>query len=163
MPAFRTTRRVPHSADQMFDLVADVEKYPEFLPLCQRLAIRSSRERDGKTLLVADMTVAYKMVKETFASQVLLDQGAHQIDVKYIDGPFRYLDNRWTFAPRADGGCDIGFAIDYEFKSRTLGLLMGSMFDYAFRRFASAFETRADVIYGTGTAAAGRLRTSPAR
>ncbi|KQT48698.1 cyclase [Aureimonas sp. Leaf454] len=153
MPKFQTTRSVRHAPDQMFDLVADVEKYPEFLPLCQRLEVRSSRERDGKTLLVADMTVAYKMVRETFTSQVLLNREARQIDVKYVDGPFRYLDNRWTFEPRGDGGCEVGFDIDYEFKSRTLGLLMGSMFDYAFRRFATAFETRADAIYGPDTVA----------
>ena len=156
MPKFQNTRSVRHAPDQMFDLVADVEKYPEFLPLCQRLDVRSSREREGKTLLVADMTVAYKMVRETFTSQVLLNREARQIDVKYVDGPFRYLDNRWTFEPRADGGCEVGFDIDYEFKSRTLGLLMGSMFDYAFRRFAAAFETRADAIYGPGAVAAAR-------
>lgn len=152
MPKFQTTRPVRHAPEQMFDLVADVEKYPEFLPLCQRLEVRSSREREGKTLLVADMTVAYKVVRETFTSQVLLNREARQIDVKYVDGPFRYLDNRWTFEPRSDGGCDVGFDIDYEFKSRTLGLLMGSMFDYAFRRFAVAFETRADEIYGAAAA-----------
>ncbi|KQT60339.1 MULTISPECIES: type II toxin-antitoxin system RatA family toxin [unclassified Aureimonas] len=148
MPKFQTTRPVRHAPEQMFDLVADVAKYPEFLPLCQRLEIRSTREREGKTLLIADMTVAYKMVRETFTSQVLLNREDRQIDVKYVDGPFRYLDNRWSFEPKAGGGCDVTFDIDYEFKSRTLGLLMGSMFDYAFRRFAVAFETRADAIYG---------------
>lgn len=148
MPKFETVRPVRHRPDQMFALVADVERYPEFLPLCQSLRIRDRRESDGKTLLVADMTVAYKMVKETFASQVLLKPEEHRIDVKYVDGPFRYLDNRWDFEPRPGGGCDVKFFIDYEFKSRTLGLLMGSMFDFAFRRFASAFETRADEIYG---------------
>jgi coenzyme Q-binding protein COQ10 len=153
MPKFETVRPVRHRPDQMFALVADVERYPEFLPLCQSLRIRDRRQSDGKTLLVADMTVAYKMVKETFASQVLLKPDEHQIDVKYVDGPFRYLDNRWNFEPRAGGGCDVKFFIDYEFKSRTLGLLMGSMFDFAFRRFASAFETRADEIYGPVVAA----------
>lgn len=152
MPKFETIRPVRHRPEQMFALVADVEHYPEFLPLCQRLVVRVRRESDGKTLLVADMTVAYKMVKETFTSQVLMKPGDQQIDVKYVDGPFRYLDNRWTFEPRADGGCDVRFFIDYEFKSRTLGVLMGSMFDYAFRRFATAFETRADKIYGVPAA-----------
>lgn len=147
MPRFETTRTVRHSPDQMFDLVADVERYPEFLPLCQRLDVRSRREREGKTLLVADMSVAYKMVHETFTSQVLLKPEVPQIDVKYVDGPFRYLDNRWNFE-EAPEGCRVRFFIDYEFKSRTLGLLMGSMFDYAFRRFAVAFEERADAIYG---------------
>ncbi len=150
MPTFETTRRVRHSPDQMFALVADIETYPEFLPLCQRLAVRSRREKDDKTLLIADMTVAYKLVRETFTSQVLLNPAERRIEVKYVDGPFRYLDNRWTFEPAPDGGCEVRFFIDYEFKSRTLGLLMGSMFDYAFRRFAEAFEARADAVYGTG-------------
>ena len=148
MAHFDTTRRVAHSADQMFALVADVERYPEFLPLCQKLVVRSQREKDGKNLLVADMTVAYKVVKETFSTQVLLKPDERQIDVKYVDGPFRYLDNTWNFVPAGEGACDVEFVIDYEFKSRTLGLLMGSMFDYAFRRFAKAFEERADKIYG---------------
>jgi len=137
----------------MLALVADVESYPEFLPLCQRLVVRSRREREGKTLLIADMTVAYKMIRETFTSQVLLRPDDHEIDVKYVDGPFRYLENRWTFRPHPSG-CEVEFFIDYEFKSRTLGLLMGSMFDYAFRRFATAFEERADRIYPKATAGA---------
>ena len=148
MPQHETTRHVRHSPAQMFALVADVERSPEFLPLCQRLVIQSEREKDGRKLLIADMTVAYKMVRETFTSQVLLKPEENQIDVSYVDGPFRYLDNRWNFEPAADGGCEVRFFIDYAFKSRTLGLLMGSMFDFAFRRFAQAFEERANVIYG---------------
>ena len=146
MPKFENVRTVHHSPDEMFDLVADIGRYPEFLPHCKALEIRSRRERDGKTLLVADMTVAYKLVRETFTSQVLLKPEERRIDVSYIDGPFRYLDNRWTFEPAAEG-CAVGFFIDYEFKSRTLGILMGSMFEYAFRRFATAFEERADLVY----------------
>lgn len=148
MPQHETTRHVRHTPAQMFALVADIERYPEFLPLCQHLVIQSEREKDGRKLLIADMTVAYKMVRETFTSQVLLKPEENQIDVSYVDGPFRYLDNRWSFEPAADGGCDVRFFIDYAFKSRTLGLLMGSMFDFAFRRFAQAFEERANVIYG---------------
>lgn len=133
----------------MFALVADVEKYPQFLPMCEALSIRSSKERDNKTLLVADMTVGYKLIRETFTSQVLLKPAESMIDVKYVDGPFRYLDNRWTFKPVGDGSeCDVEFFIDYEFKSRMLGMLMGSMFDLAFRKFSEAFEKRADQIYG---------------
>ena len=147
MPQFETTRPVKHSADQMFDLVADVERYPEFLPLCEGLTIRSRKERDGKVLLVADMTVGYKSIRETFTTQVLLNKAERVIDVKYIDGPFRYLDNRWSFAPADGGGSNVHFFIDYEFKSRILGALMGSMFDRAFRMFAEAFEKRADTIY----------------
>lgn len=148
MPTYQTTRTVPHSPRQMFDLVADVERYPEFLPLCEALTVRSRKERDGKALLIADMTVGYKKIRETFTSQVLLKSDNLVIDVKYLDGPFKYLDNKWTFEPRADGGCEVKFFIDYEFKSMMLGALMGAMFDRAFRMFAEAFEKRAEAIYG---------------
>jgi coenzyme Q-binding protein COQ10 len=147
MPKFETTRRVVHGPDEMFALVADVERYPEFLPLCEALSVRSRRERDGATLLVADMTVGYKALRETFVTQVFLKPAERRIDVKYLDGPFRYLENRWTFAA-ASGGCDVEFFIDYEFKSRILGAMMGAMFDRAFRTFAEAFEKRADAVYG---------------
>lgn len=147
MPQFETHHRVPHSAEQMFDLVADVERYPEFLPLCEALSIRSRKERDGRILLIADMTVGYKAVRETFTTQVLLNKAEQLIDVKYIDGPFRYLDNRWRFEDVPGDGCTIHFFIDYEFKSRVLGALMGSMFDRAFRMFSEAFEKRAEAIY----------------
>ncbi|ORE98806.1 type II toxin-antitoxin system RatA family toxin [Aurantimonas sp. 22II-16-19i] len=148
MPKFETTRPVRHTADQMFALVADVEKYPEFLPLCQALTIRSEREKEGRRLLVADMTVAYKMIRETFTSQVLLKPEDRRIEVSYVNGPFKFLDNRWDFVPTGEGSCDVKFYIEYEFKSRTLGMLMGTMFDFAFRRFAVAFEERADKVYG---------------
>lgn len=147
MPKFETTRSVRHKPEDMFALVADVETYPEFLPLCEALKITSTRERDGKTLLIAQMTVGYKAIRETFTSQVMLDPDALRIDVQYLDGPFRYLNNIWRFEPAADG-CNIVFYIDYEFKSRMLGMVMGSMFDIAFRRFAQAFEERADAVYG---------------
>lgn len=148
MPKFETTRRVSHSPEEMYALVADVEKYPEFLPLCEALTVRSRRERDGREILVADMTVGYKAIRETFTTQVLLTSEENTIDVKYLDGPFRYLTNEWKFVAAANGGADVEFFIDYEFKSRILGVLMGTMFDRAFRMFAEAFEKRADVIYG---------------
>jgi len=147
MPQFETRRLVKHSPERMYNLVADVEKYPQFLPLCDGLTVRSRKERDTKTLLVADMTVGYKAFRETFTTQVLLKPDENAIDVKYLDGPFRYLDNRWRFEPTDDGGCSVYFFIDYEFKSRILGAVMGSMFDRAFRMFAEAFEARADKIY----------------
>ena len=147
MPKFEIRRPVKHSAEKMYALVADVEKYPQFLPLCEALSIRSRKERDGKALLIADMTVGYKAIRETFTTQVLLNPGEQVIDVKYIEGPFKYLDKRWRFEPAADGGCVVHFFIDYEFKSMILGALMGSMFDRAFRMFAEAFEARADKIY----------------
>jgi coenzyme Q-binding protein COQ10 len=149
MPQFETRRPVPQSPDQMFALVADVEKYPEFLPLCEGLVVRSRKERDGKALLVADMTVGYKAIRETFTTQVLLNQAERGIDVKYLDGPFKYLDNRWRFNELPSGGCEVHFFIDYEFKSRILGAVMGSMFDRAFRMFSEAFEERARKIYAT--------------
>jgi coenzyme Q-binding protein COQ10 len=148
MPQFETIKHVSHPPDEMFALVADVEKYPEFLPLCEALTVRSRKEREGRTVLVADMTVGYKAIRETFTSQVHLKPDVDAIDVKYLDGPFRYLSNIWRFDAAADGGTDIHFFIDYEFKSRILGAMMGAMFDRAFRMFTNAFEKRADAIYG---------------
>lgn len=149
MPKYSTVRQVSHAPEQMFALVADVERYPEFLPMCEALTVRSRREGDGITVLTADMTVGYKALRETFTSQVTLRPADNRIDVKYLEGPFRYLENRWDFVERPDGGTEVRFFIDYEFKSRILGALMGSMFDRAFRMFAEAFEKRADAIYSS--------------
>jgi coenzyme Q-binding protein COQ10 len=132
----------------MFDLVADVEKYPQFVPLCSGLTVKSRAEKDGRTVLVADMTVAYKIIRETFTSRVTLDRQGLKILVEYLNGPFKRMQNRWTFYPVEAMICDVEFFIDYEFRSRTLAVLMGAMFDAAFRRFAVAFEQRADEIYG---------------
>ena len=133
----------------MFDLVADVERYPEFVPLCQSLKIRQRTPRpDGTEVIVADMTVSFKLVREAFTSKVTLDRPNLKILVEYLQGPFSKLENRWTFQPRSEGACDVGFFIAYEFRSRMLALLMGAMFDTAFQRFAAAFEKRADAIYG---------------
>ena len=149
MPSFSTRRRVKHAATDMFALVADVEKYPEFVPLCSALKVRSRTPRDeGVEVLVADMTVAYKLVRETFTSRVTLDRPRLAILVEYLNGPFSRLQNRWTFRPAGEAACDVEFFIDYEFKSRVLAMLMGAMFDAAFRKFATAFERRADKIYG---------------
>lgn len=155
MPKFNSTRHVRHSAGDMFALVADVENYPQFVPMCESLTVRSRRERDGITVLLAAMTVGYKAIRETFTSQVTLKPAENVIDVTYVDGPFRYLDNRWHFTDRGDGTCDVHFAIDYEFRNRMLGALMGVMFDRAFRKFSEAFEARADRVYGTGRNASG--------
>ena len=149
MPLFRDERRVRHKAEQMFDLVADVERYPEFVPLCKALKVRSRKpEADGRETLVADMTVGYKLIRETFTSRVTLDKPNLKVMVRYVDGPFSRLENVWTFKDETEGrGSRVGFFIDYEFRSRTLGALMGAMFDAAFRKFAGAFERRADVVY----------------
>ena len=149
MPRFSNKRRVQHRADQMFDLVADVERYPEFVPLCSALRVRRrSPQADGTEVIVCDMTVSFKLVKETFTSEVTLDRKNLKILVRYLQGPFSSLENRWTFEPRGDDACDVGFFIAYEFKSRMLATLMGSMFDAAFTRFSAAFEKRADKVYG---------------
>ncbi|WP_426406992.1 type II toxin-antitoxin system RatA family toxin [Bradyrhizobium ganzhouense] len=149
MPKFSSKRRVHHSAAKMYDLVADVERYPEFVPLCSALKIRQRMEKpDGTEVLVADMTVSFKLVRESFTSRVTLDRANLKIQVEYLQGPFSNLENRWTFEPKGDDVCDVGFFLAYEFKSRMLAMLMGSMFDAAFARFSTAFEKRADAVYG---------------
>jgi coenzyme Q-binding protein COQ10 len=145
---------VRHKAADMFDLVADVERYPEFVPLCEKLVVRKREALDGeRSVLVAEMTVAYKVFRETFASKVTLDRPKLEILVEYLDGPFRSLENRWHFKEVGDRECEVEFFIEYEFRSRTLGLLMGGVFEAAFRRFAEAFEQRADKLYGTANTA----------
>jgi coenzyme Q-binding protein COQ10 len=164
MPQFSTRRRVRHSADDMFDLVADIERYPEFVPLCRAMRVIRRTQLADREIVVAEMQVAYKLIHESFTSRVTLIRGERTILVEYLDGPFRRMENRWTFRPvggtepgagEAPGGalaagpaCEVEFFISYEFRSRTLGLLMGAMFDAAFRRFASAFESRADAVFG---------------
>ncbi len=155
MPKFETRRRVAHTARQMYDLVADVERYPQFLPLCKGLRVRSRTPRpdsggggDGEVLLAA-MEVGYGAIHERFTSRVTLEPAALRILSTYVDGPFERMDNRWTFIDAADapGHSDVVFYIDYEFKSMILKMLMGSMFDVAFRRFTDAFEKRAKTVY----------------
>jgi coenzyme Q-binding protein COQ10 len=133
----------------MFDLVADVEKYPQFVPLCQSLRVRSRADKDeGVEVLTASMTIAYKLIQQTFTSRVTLDRPNLKILVEYLDGPFSRLQNRWTFKPTGDDACEVEFYIDYEFRSRTFGMLMGAVFDTVFRKMAAAFEERADKVYG---------------
>ena len=148
MPSFRTTRRVAHAPQEMFDLVADVERYPDFLPLCTGMRVlRRTADDAGTETLVAEMSVGYRSIAERFTTKVVVDRSALDIHVSYINGPFRYLENRWEFRPD-QAGCAVQFAIDYEFRSIALGLLMGAMFDRAFRKFTDAFESRADDVYG---------------
>jgi coenzyme Q-binding protein COQ10 len=149
VPSFRSERRVRHRADKMFDLVADVERYPEFVPLCTSLRVRNRRpDGHGRETLIAGMSVGYKMIRQRFTSRVVLDKPRLRIVVEYIDGPFSHMENIWTFRDEPKGAQSlVTFFIDYEFRSRTLGALMGSMFDTAFRKFAQAFEERANAIY----------------
>ncbi len=153
MPRFHTSRRVRHSAENMFALVADAERYPEFVPLCEDLRIlRRQPREDGVEVLTARMTVGYKALRESFTSRVTLDPRRLKISIEYLDGPFHQLDNRWTFKPLTPAACDVDFFIAYEFRSRMLALVMGAMFETAFRKFAEAFERRADAIYGLAPA-----------
>ena len=148
MPRLDKTHIVKHSARDMYDLVCDVECYPEFVPLCRSLNVKSRKERDGKTLMLADMTMAYNMLSETFTTQVFMDPKNLEIDVKYIDGPFKHLDNQWRFIELEDDACEVCFLIDYELRNRMLAMAAGAVFEVAFGRFVSAFEARADDIYG---------------
>lgn len=155
MPAFKTSRLVKHSASQMYDLVVDVESYPQFVPLCAGLRVKKRSEAKGQLHLVADMSIGYKAIRESFTSKAICDPKTMEIHVQYVDGPFKHLRNRWKFTniePREGTGncCRVEFEIEYEFKSRALALLMGSVFDVAFRSFAEAFEKRAFAIYGSG-------------
>jgi len=149
MPACRNQRRVRHSAGQMFDLVADVERYPEFVPLCQALKVRR-RCATGPDVevLVAEMEVGYRAIRERFTSRVTLDRPRLEILVEYVDGPFSRLENVWGFRDEAPERSTVTFFIAYEFRSRLLAAAMGAMFDAAFRKFSAAFEARADAIYG---------------
>jgi coenzyme Q-binding protein COQ10 len=159
MTSFRTTRRVPFTPRQMFDLVADVERYPEFLPLCEALTVLS-RVREGEVdILTADMTAGYKAIRETFRSRVRLDAERMEVAAAGVPGamgPFSRLENRWQLR-EVPGGCEVDFFIAYELRSAMLQMLVGALFDRAFRRYTEAFEERARAVYG---ASAGTTRTS---
>ena len=134
----------------MFDLVADIERYPEFVPLCRALHVRRREPgQPGVETLIADMEVGYKAIRERFTSRVTLDRPRLKIRVEYVDGPFSRLENLWNFRDATEGGgSTVEFYIAYEFRSRVLAAVMGSMFDIAFRKFSAAFEARADAVYG---------------
>lgn len=143
MPTHAEKRLLPYGRDQVFDLVADVERYPEFLPWC--LACRVKR-RESPTLFTADLIIGFKMIRERFTSRVSLFR-PDRIDVTYQDGPFRYLNNHWNFGVTDDGGCEIDFYIDFEFKSKTLQRVIGTLFNEAVQRMVNAFEHRATSLY----------------
>jgi coenzyme Q-binding protein COQ10 len=150
MPHFVTTRPIRHSASEMFDLVADVERYPEFVPMCESLKIRRRTVGvNGSEVLIADMAIGYKMIRESFTSRVALDRTGLKILVEYVDGPFSHLENRWSFKDKEQGS-EVTFDIDYAFRSRMFQMLAGAVFDTVVRKMVQAFETRADAIYGSG-------------
>jgi coenzyme Q-binding protein COQ10 len=139
-------RGVPFTPQQMFDLVADVERYPEFVPYCEKLVIRSREVADGITRLIATMSVGYSAIRESFTTRVTLDNTQRRILVEYLDGPFSHLENRWSFEP-ASGGCTVDFHIEYEFRSRLLAAVLGAVFGKAFQHFTQVFEERARKVY----------------
>ncbi len=149
MPGIHEVRRLPYSAGQMFDLVADVGRYGEFLPWVVATRVRSNTE----TELIADMLVGFKHLREKFTSRVEKDR-PHRIEVFYLDGPMKDLDNRWLFTPTPDGGCEIDFCVDFTFRSSMFEALAGQYFDRSFRKMMAAFETRADALYGSSSSSA---------
>ncbi len=154
MPTHAERKVLPYTPEQMFDLVADVGKYPEFLPWCVGAKVRSQTD----TLLVADLTIGFKIFRESFTSRVDLDR-PRMVQVKYENGPFRYLNNQWSFEPNPKG-CDVKFFVDFEFKSRLLQAAIGVVFNEAVRLMVNAFLKRARDVYGQPTAT---LAVSPAR
>ena len=149
MPGIRETRSLPYSAEQMFDLVADVARYPEFLPWVVATRVKS----DSDTEMIADMLVGFKALREKFTSRVIKDRPS-RIEVIYVDGPMKDLDNIWRFVPRADGGCDLDFCVDFTFKNMMFEMLAGQYFDRAFRKLVTAFEERAAALYGSNNSSA---------
>jgi len=143
MPTHAERRRLPYTQQQLFDLVADVERYPEFLPWCVGARVRERKPN----VIVADLLIGYRMVRERFTSRIVLDPPG-RIDVSYSEGPFRYLDNHWLFEPEPDGGCTLDFFVDFEFRSRMLQKIIELLFNEAVRRMVSAFEGRARRLYG---------------
>lgn len=149
MPGIHEVRRMPYCAEQMFSLVADVSRYPEFLPWIPATRIRS----DSETEMVADMLVGFKGIREKFTSRVT-KQRPDMIDVHYIDGPLRDLDNRWLFRDLPEGGCEVDFNVEFQFRSRLFESLAGQYFDRAFRKMVAAFEKRAEELYGSSSSSA---------
>lgn len=156
MPTHAEKRRVPYAPDQIFALVADIDAYPQFLPWTAGVRVRSRKplpidEGPGE-VVEADMIVSFKLFRERFGSRVTLRPQARRIDVAYLDGPFKYLNNHWVFLENEDGSTTIDFFVDFEFKSLILQKLIGVVFNEAMLRVVRAFERRADELYGDNSA-----------
>jgi len=153
MPKHSEKRRMPYSADEMFALIADVERYKEFLPWCEGVRVRARTPGDAPRteVLEADLIISFKVFRERFGSRVILDPDAKVIDVAYLDGPFRYLNNHWRFNEVAPGVCEVDFFVDFEFKNAVLRAVVGVVFGEAMLRIVRAFETRAAALYGPRT------------
>jgi coenzyme Q-binding protein COQ10 len=148
MPTHSETRRLPHSARQMYDLVADVGAYPQFLPWCAAARIRKVTPQGPATVMEADLVISFKLFRERFGSRVTLWPEDLRIDTEYLDGPFRFLKSRWGFTDLPGGGCEVAFFVDFEFRNIVLQKVIGVVFDEAMRRIVRAFETRAADLYG---------------
>jgi coenzyme Q-binding protein COQ10 len=148
MHVYETKHPVAHSADDMFALIANVDDYPKFLPLCEDLKITRRERQDGNEVVIATMVIGYKLIRESFTTKVNIDSSSRTILVEYLDGPFAFLENRWRFHPLDAGTCEVEFYIAYSFRSHMLELLMGGLFAKAVRKYTAAFEGRADAIYG---------------
>ena len=148
MPKHSETRHLPYSPEQMFDMVADVKRYPEFLPWVSAMRVR----QDSDTATLADMIVGFKGLRETFTSKVE-KQRPGSIHVEYVDGPLKYLHNDWRFRPE-EGGCAVDFSVDFQFKNRMFEMLAGQVFGVALRKMIGAFEDRARVLYGSNSSSA---------
>jgi coenzyme Q-binding protein COQ10 len=160
MHIYETIHPVGHSAEDMYALIAKLEDYPKFLPLCEELTVKSRRQENGRDVLIATMVVGYKLLREGFTTQVSLDHGAHTILVQYLDGPFSHLENRWRFEPVTAQTCNVDFYIAYSFRSRLFERLMGGLFSKAVRKYTAAFEARADAVYGRAPARPAALASS---
>lgn len=147
MPTHAEKRRMPYSADQMYALIADVERYPEFLPWCAGCRIRGRHAQEMREVVDADLIISFKVFRERFGSRVTLDPQANRIIVEYLDGPFKYLKNNWHFKSVSETECEVDFFVDFEFRSRTLQAIIGVVFNDAMRRIVRAFETRAAALY----------------
>lgn len=147
MPSHHETRVLPHSAQKMYDLVADVASYPEFLPWTAAARIRSVTDKGDHREMLADLVISFKVFRETFGSRVLLWDEAMKIDTAYIDGPFKHMESRWQFRD-VEGGCEVSFNVDFEFKNRLLQGASGMFFNEAMQRIVRAFERRANALYG---------------
>ncbi|MFV1600173.1 MULTISPECIES: type II toxin-antitoxin system RatA family toxin [unclassified Phaeobacter] len=148
MPTHSETRPMPYTAQQMYDLVADVGDYPKFLPWCAAARIRSRVPQGAAEVMEADLVISFKVFRERFGSRVTLYADDKKIDTEYLDGPFRYMKSNWAFADRADGGCDVSFFVDFEFKNAVLQGIIGVVFNEAMQRIVRAFERRAAELYG---------------
>ena len=152
MPIHEEHRTLPYSADEMFGLVADVASYPQFLPWTAAARIRSRKPFPGGEVMEADLVVSFKVFRERFGSRVTLWHERLVIDTEYIDGPFRYMKSQWRFTPLDDGGCEVDFSVDFEFRNAILQKLIGVVFNEAMQRIVKAFEARAEALHGPQSA-----------